>query len=235
VSDFILGEGRWDIRGLVLAVAVEEYRALRAEVVNAVERQYSLANWGVSSIAILLAATAGSWDHLRMYPNILVTLLAFGIPTIGTIYALAWSSVIEKIAVVGWYLFHLETKVTQLFTPDDIKTAFHRTSAAGDPYWYLLGWEHTLWASGTQRFIERVTKLVTSLLAVGYLGAIVGGVVILSHLGGMSPAAALRKPTTIMSSFLWLSVWAWLAHHLIVRTRAQKERVARGVAAERTN
>ena len=229
---FSTAESDGKVRDLVLAVTFEEYRALRAEVVSALDRQYSLTNWSVSSIAVLLAATAGAWEHLRAFPNVVVTLVAFGLPMIGTIYAFAWANVIGKIATIGWYLHHIEDKVTQLFTPDEIKTAFHRTSAPGDPYWYLFGWEHTLWLSTTQKYIERVTMAVSSLLAVGYAGVVAATTAILSHLCRLTTVEALTRPITVVSGSLWLAVWIWLVYHLKVRTRMQEQRGARAVAAD---
>ena len=35
---------------LLINLALDEYKALRAEVVSSVDRQYSLANWGISAI-----------------------------------------------------------------------------------------------------------------------------------------------------------------------------------------
>ena len=109
----------------LLAAILEEYKTLRAEVVAAIDRQYSLTNWGVSAIALLMGALVSSWDKMRQHPNAVAMAIGLALPAIVTSYAAAWVNVNVKITSIGAYLYLIEEKLARCFEDAAIREMFH--------------------------------------------------------------------------------------------------------------
>lgn len=73
----------------LINIALEEYKSLRGEVVNSVDRQYSLANWGISAVTFFIAAVIGGWGTLIQYPQVLLATTFVVIPAVATSYVVA--------------------------------------------------------------------------------------------------------------------------------------------------
>src|SRR5438874_1364840 len=128
----------------LLAAVLEEYKTLRAEVIAAIDRQYSLTNWGVSAVALLAGALVGAWDKMRQHPNVVVAAIVIVLPAMVTSYAIAWSNLSVKIRAIGAYIHHMEEKVNSCFTEKLFRQTFSLSIGPVNKFSYGLGWEHRL-------------------------------------------------------------------------------------------
>jgi hypothetical protein len=196
-----------------MALALEEYKTLRQEVVNTVDRQYSLANWGISSVAVVLAALLAAWEPLQKAPYLLTFATLVAIPVVATSYVLAWSHVISKISELGKRLYEIEENIARMVSTDEIREAYRLDAdATVNPYRFLLGWEHQLWRGPTNIRVVTTVRVVKGLLAAMYLGAIAAGLsvaLLLQH-------STIKSAVTTASAALlvWAVLWFSLARYL---------------------
>lgn len=197
----------------LVSLALEEYKSLREEVVNSVDRQYSLANWGISATVVLIAALAGGWATLRQFPYLLAASALVAVPAVATSYVVAWTHVISKIAQLGSRLREIEDNVSRSVAVESIRQTYGLDASEHvDPFKYLLGWEHKLWRAGTNSRVETTVGIVKLALAVLYAGAIAIGVLVLAKLE--NPPLGFLVQLTIAATVLWGLVWGIIAWHL---------------------
>ncbi len=139
---------------LLMELAVKEYESLRAEVVKTVERQYSLINWSVSTLAVVVVV--GGWGTLKSIPGMISIILLLIIPATMTVYVVSWSHVITKINQLGERLFEIEESLESAVDPESIRQTYRIPSSENvKPYKYTLGWEHKLWDSGINLRVQQ--------------------------------------------------------------------------------
>jgi hypothetical protein len=218
----------------ILSVVLEEYRTLRSEVINAVDRQYSLTNWSISGVALLVVGLVTGWHNLYKFPNIAVAVVLLALPSIATLYAIAWSHVISKISLLGWQLHHTENKVALLFPVDQIRRAYNlRFDEPVEACHYLIGWEHRLWRNKAQPLIKRTVRLVVVALALGYVVIIGAGIYVGAITNEISPSEMAIRPGVIAIATFWLVVWCALAKYLNGITAVEDQRPLQSLAGQR--
>ena len=206
----------------MLSAILEEYKALRAEMVNTVDRQYSLINWTISSVALLSAATVNSWDKIHDRPELPTAVFIVALPLLSTLFAVAWSHVMAKIAALGWYLHFIEEKLARYFTADDIRAAYHLAPDTPlEPYRYIMGWEHRLWRASSHVFLTRTMNSIRAVLGFAYLLFLVAGAATLAALTKKPLATAIFGPRILIAAAAWLVVWIALFLHFAQLIRVQ--------------
>ncbi len=197
----------------LLGLAMREYDALRAEIVSTVERQYSLANWGISTAALVIAALVGGWHSFVGHPMALTTTLVLVVPGLITAYAVAWSHTITKINQLGERLFVIEENVARMIDSDSIREAYAIPATTElDPHRYLLGWEHLLWKRGENLRVQTTIRVVRVVLAAVYVLLIGVTVIILTTMRQTSSIAVMAIITTAIT--VWGAAWYALFHYL---------------------
>lgn len=202
-----------ETRDELLTLALEEYKALRSEVVNGMDRQYTLANWGVSATAVLVAALTNAWDRLQPHPYFLTFIVLVAVPGIATIYVLNWVSLIGGIARLGARLYEIEENVGRRFAASDVRAAFDlQPSPQLNTFKYLLGWEHKLRRPGPPRGILTTIRTVTATLGLLYCGLIAMGVLIFGRLA--HPSSVVLILAFVSATMFWASVWLLVTRHV---------------------
>ena len=192
----------------ILTLLLEEYKTLRTQVLNDLDRQYSVTNWGISSTAVAILGIATTWDKLRGYPTVLLALLLLVLPTVVTGYALAWSHILRSTLGAGAQLFQIERRATRLFTRDEVRLAFHLTADERiEDYQRILSWEHSLRMNTRHSLVRPVVWLVRCALAGVYTAAVTAAVLACRHLYGVSLQQALKRAEIVMAAGGWLLVW----------------------------
>lgn len=201
--------------GQILTMVLEEYKTLRTEVISAVDRQHSVTYWGVSGVALIVAALASSWDRLHRFPNLVVAIIMWVIPAVVTMYVVTWIHVIAKISSIGWYLHHIEEKVARLVRVSEIRQAYDLPpDAPVEPFRYLIGWEHRLWRQSSQTAIERSIRLVKAALAVGYLAVLWVALYVGADMHQVELVRFALRPAGIAAALFWIVAWFALANFL---------------------
>lgn len=90
-----------------LDTVMEEYRALREEVLRSMETQQASLSFGAVTIGILAAGGFNAWEH--DVPTVLVFIL--GIPTMSGLVALIWLGELTRMQRAGAMLLEIELKV----------------------------------------------------------------------------------------------------------------------------
>lgn len=164
----------------LLELAKDEYFSLRAEVLASVERQYSIANWCISSIAILAAGILGGWNTLSKSTVFLPIFVSIAIPMLATSYIVTWTHVISKIHLLGKRLWQIEENIASAVGNDLIKSTFHinpnRTEI--NSFVYSLGWEHLMWTDGKNSKINTTIKIVKLSVLIFYFATTSTGLLI---------------------------------------------------------
>jgi hypothetical protein len=192
----------------VLALLTEEYKTLRAQVVSDLDRQYSIANWGISAFAVVTVAIFSAWDKLRFYPNVLIAMLLLAAPTVVTSYVLAWAHVLRSTLRAGRQLYQIEEHVALLITAETIRSAYHLTNDEQvEAYRHVLSWEHSLRPDGAHALVRPAVRLIGVALAVAYVGTLLGGVAATSRLRHHTISAAVFRPEILGAIALWVGVW----------------------------
>lgn len=198
-------------------LTLREYDALRAEVLATVERQYSLANWGASSVAVIVAAVVAGWDTLTAIPGMMSVILAFIVPATMTVYVVSWSHVITKINQLGARLFEIEENVSKAVAPELIRQTFGLTPEEHfSPCKYTLGWEHKLWKGGVNARVHTTIWIVRLSLGVIYAAFILLNTLLLVH-QQKSSLGEIWSATVAAGAF-WIFIWFLVFRYLRLRT-----------------
>jgi hypothetical protein len=202
-------------RESILTAVLEEYKALRAEILNAVDRQYTLTNWTISGVVLLVAGLITSWHNLTNHPNVVVAVVILALPTVATMYAIAWCHVISKIDLLGWQLYHTENKIAQLFPAAEICAAYNLPAGSKtESFYYLIGWEHYLRQNKFQPLIKRAVTVVQNVLGIGYIAIIATGAYLGAMMHGLPVFKIVRRPSIVVIAVFWLIIWFALRRYL---------------------
>jgi len=156
-----------ETKKLFINAVLEEYKSLRAEITKIVDRQYPILYWGISSIAIIIAALINSWHNLVNVPIIIPFLFLYILPCLLTAYVVTWSHIIIKMTKLGSYLFLLENKIAGLIMDKDFQK--HTTIYEYDIYSIPIAWEHIIWRAGSHEFIIRTFNTIKWAIAGCYI------------------------------------------------------------------
>jgi len=102
---------RESVRSDWLFVAIEEYKTLRMEILEAIKLQYSIIQIGLTTIGLLIALLPALIDK-EYLPQVFLLIL---IPATSYITLLLWIGEVERMMRAGIYIFNLEEEVRNLF------------------------------------------------------------------------------------------------------------------------
>jgi len=195
-------------------LSMREYETLRAEVLSTVERQYSLVNWGVSAIVVVIvAAIVGGWATLASIPGMMSAILLFIVPTLMTVYVVSWSHVITKINQLGARLHQIEENIAAAISPELIQRTFGIPPGEDfNPYNFTVGWEHKLWKEGVNLHVRTTIHMVKLALAAIYTLFILLNALMMVHQQKLD-VRIIWSISTIVGVF-WAVVWFLVFRYL---------------------
>lgn len=200
----------------IVDLNMREYETLRAEVNSTVARQYSLVNWGVSAIVVIVAAIVGGWDKITSIPGMIHLILLFIVPALMTVYVISWSHVITKINQLGSRLHEIEKNIASAISKELIQKTF--CIPPGEEvnlYHFTVGWEHKLWKDGVNLRVHTAINMVKLALATIYVA-----VIFLSLLMMLNQKLNVRIICIISPSAIifWTVIWILVFRYLRIRT-----------------
>lgn len=92
-------------------VVMEEYKALRAESLTAIQMQQSVLRFGVAVLGIVLATGINVWGKFILSEFIFLFLA----PTISYLLIVVWIGEVERMVRAGAFLARIEEKVNTVF------------------------------------------------------------------------------------------------------------------------
>lgn len=92
-----------------LDVALEEYRALRAEIVATLETQYATLTFGTAAVGLLVGFGFNAWDEA------FVAQIAFlgAVPAVAYLVLVIWMGELTRMMRAGDYLAELECRINE--------------------------------------------------------------------------------------------------------------------------
>lgn len=194
---------------------MREYETLRTEVNSTVARQYSLANWGVSAVVVIVVAIVGGWDKIASIPGMVHIILLFIVPAIMTVYVISWSHVVTKINQLGARLYEIEKNISSSISKELIQKTFCLPPGEEvNPYYFTVGWEHKLWKDGVNLRIRTTIYAVKFALAMIYIAVISISILMMLH------QKLNKEIICIVSSgagIFWAVIWILVFQYLRVR------------------
>ncbi len=222
-----------------LPSVMEEYKALRAEMVVLLLQQYVLVYWTISAVVLLLIAIGTSWDELRAMSDKTasaassVTLMVV-VPALIMGFTTSWSHVITKMALLGAHLFLIERKIAAIVCGGGAYLRLEEEKAAFIP----VAWEHVLWRTGSQQLIRRTVEMVLWPVA-GVLIATLGTGLASLGLPVWRPGLHFevwQSALSTVSLFTWSFAWVNLRKHVMHRiNHAEKEMIMYSTAGGALN
>jgi len=94
-----------------IEVALEEYKTLRQEILQSMQAQQAIVNYGLAVVGVLLGVAFNSWQ--QTVPAT-VLLLAF-VPIVCYLVLFVWLGEIARMMRAGQYLKQLEEKISSKF------------------------------------------------------------------------------------------------------------------------
>ena len=150
---------------MLLDAILHEYTALRREITSLSDRQYVVIYWGMSLMALVLAAVITAWDKIRGAPALLLFIFFVVVPGLGAALATSWAFLIVNIAAMGTYIHAIEAKVAVLFPSTPLRSLFQSPIGnSPDKSVHLMlarviGWEHSQWdASNSHDILYAVCR-----------------------------------------------------------------------------
>jgi hypothetical protein len=117
-------------------VALEEYKALRAEILTAMQMQYTTLTFGTAAIGVLFGFGANVWKASDALPAEIVFLIA--VPALAYLVLVIWMGEVTRMIRAGQYVRFLESRInravhrgalgweTFLREKDDVQKTQHR-------------------------------------------------------------------------------------------------------------
>lgn len=87
---------------------VEEYKALREEILTAIRAQIDILRFGSAALALLLAAGGAATDNRPLLAGIIFVLFA---PTVGATTLIMWSNEVFRMMRAAAFVFRLEDRL----------------------------------------------------------------------------------------------------------------------------
>ena len=98
-----------------VAVALEEYRALRQEIQSSIASQHSILTFGTVAVSFLASAAFTQARDTDQAKPFLIALLIFGLPTLCFAVVAMWMNEVSRMLRAGWHLrSHLEPLINTL-------------------------------------------------------------------------------------------------------------------------
>jgi hypothetical protein len=199
-------EGQW------LTVALEEYKALRAETLAAIDRQQRVAGSGFAIAGVLLGIGAGAKPGSLLQAVLLAGLM----PVMTAFVVVVWLGEVERQVRAGSYLAELEARVGARFDEPPLRweSELRRTRPAGP------------------HILNVYRSLVAILLVIGLGGAIIAVVGLHSHGTALQVAVALAD-----AGVLFVAVRLYFASETRMRAQiaGRMRRASWGEMAKRTS
>lgn len=185
-----------------LSVALAEYSAVRAEVIQALQAQHAIVSYGASVIAVVTAVGIGTADDKTSAAGHLFTFMFLVlIPVLIVVIYMVWGSEVLRMQRAGTYLFVLERVLNGRFP-------------GADP----LNWEHVVnppprkegngrkRGMTNQRSMPHVDRLQRLAIPVALLAMVVGSVAAGLLMGDMHWMVLLTGVAVAAGivGFLWL-------------------------------
>jgi hypothetical protein len=163
---------------------MEEYRALREEVLRSMQTQQASLSFGAATIGILAAGGFNAWEH--DVPAVLVFIV--GIPTMSGLVALVWLGELTRMQRAGAMLVEIEAKVNAELQPAGKGDALCWETALRERGWKLTWNYQAIMASfaviAVGSLVIGVAKGFESELSLPSVGALLAAeVVVLVALG----------------------------------------------------
>lgn len=203
----------------LIDLSMREYESLRAEVLVTVERQYSLAQWSVSAIAVIAAAVVGGWQAIVATTGLLSVVLLLILPGLTTVYVVTWSHTITKIHQLGNRLHEIEENIARAIGGHAVREAFN-VPADSDLalYHYTVGWEHRLWKGNVNLRVETTVFAVTTGLAAMYFSVVALNALLMMNYQNQLPALVIQL--TGGAILIWTSVLFFIFRYIRARHRS---------------
>lgn len=206
----------------LLAAVLEEYRSLRAQVVNTVDRQYSLAYWAISGVAIMIGGVANGWEKLRSSPTVLAVLVLFIVPAVITSYTILWAHMLATISKLGRYLYGVEETMARLVTPESIRHVYQLSESDDIEQFRLpIAWEHRLWAGsgGTHSLLARTARTVQLAVTSVHVICVAVGAMVIGRFLQLGTVATLAHPLVLAAIGFWFCVAVALTRYIRISIR----------------
>lgn len=157
-----------------LAFLLNEYTAIRAELVAAVASQQAVMNYGLAAIAVIYTGVLATWSNVPLRTGILA--LA---PVLLMFVWFVWYGEVKRLLRTRRFLWELEKKVNAVLRSPEA-TAGESDLPAGD----VLHWES--WVRGRNRWRENLHSRPAYHLSTGLLCGTGLGTTVLSVVLGVT-------------------------------------------------
>jgi hypothetical protein len=174
-----------------LGPAMEEYRSLRQESLDALNRQQIIAQYGLAAVGVVLGIGIVAEENNRTAIAVIV-LMALA-PLLALFGAQMLATETQRIARAGWYLRGLETRINRRLPPGA----------------EVLGWENLLAADTGYRvkgYLE-VLLIVVAVTAVISIG--IGGYLLAIEHSWLLLVGAVVADGVVLSIFCWWAHRTW--------------------------
>lgn len=200
---------RAESQAQMLGCVLEEYKALRAEITQLMDKQYFLVYWAISAVLLLIIALGTTWGKLGSIASsgnsIIPCALMLLVPVLTLAFTTSWSYVITNIARLGAHLFLLERKAAALVLGRGNYLPFEMEMIERIP----ISWEHALWREGSQVNLRRAADMVLWPVAGILTCTIVVGAILLDvdfWRPGL-PIAGWQSGLSVTSMVTWSFAW----------------------------
>lgn len=112
---------------------MEEYRALRAEILASVTGQQSILTFGTVAVSILASATFSQARDADQARSFHVALLLFGLPTLCFAVVAMWMNEVSRMLRAGWHLHNLEPSINAALGATVLTWESKKAHAADQP------------------------------------------------------------------------------------------------------
>jgi hypothetical protein len=210
---------------------MEEYRTLRAGILNDIERQHSLFSQGGSSLIVVVVAIAGSWDRVQSVPTVFWALILFGLPITITIYAVTWARILGNTLRAGSHLYWIEERIAHVYsryeTLHELSVGQQAFAPDSEQTKLILSWEHNLRRGGRHVLVRAPVVALSGALAIVYSTSLAVGVLAYVSLTNQPFGNSVRHPMFISSLIFWLIVWCMVVYLLKQMSTTDQDAVER--------
>jgi hypothetical protein len=133
-----------------ITVALEEYKSLRTETLDAVKGQQTVQSSGIASLGVLIVAGFTFWDKYLLAGMIFLIL----IPTLCYLIINLWLTEVSRMTRAGYYLSHIEKKISSHFTESP----------------KVLNWEN--WLRSTSPKKKKIPMVINYLSSIAFFFAV---------------------------------------------------------------
>jgi hypothetical protein len=171
--------------------AIEEYKSLRQESLDALARQQTIAQYGLAAVGVVIGI--GIVAEERNRTALAVVMLMVLVPLLALFGAQMLAVEAQRVARAGWYLRGLEGRINSRLPPDV------------EP----LGWE-TLLATDTRYRVQGYIEVIAIVIAVTAVISVgIGGYLLAKEDRWVWLAGAVAADATLLAAFGWWVRRTW--------------------------